>query len=89
MKKETIDEFLARGGVINKIPATPVEEPSQQSVRVNGTPENRILSLDDGEFYFAESRKNKKQPKKVLLTDVVDKFNLPPDIVARLRGNNE
>jgi hypothetical protein len=88
MKRETIEEFLARGGVVQKIPpSTPSEPPN--TLKISSTPENRILSLDDGEFYFAESRKSKKQVKKTSLKDVVGNYNLPQDIVDRLRGGNE
>lgn len=86
MKKETVEEFLARGGKIQIIPPNQPEE-TVPIVKVHSTPENRILSLDDGEFYFAEGRKDRKAPRKqVLLPDVIDQFNLPKDVADRLRG---
>jgi hypothetical protein len=88
MRKETVEEFLARGGLIQKIPSNISSEVSY-TLKVAGTPENRILSLDDGEFYFSESRKSKKQTKKTVLKDIVGNFNLPQDIVDRLRGIDE
>ena len=88
MKKETIEEFLARGGVVQKIQSN-ISPETPHTLKVISTPENRILSLDDGEFYFAESRKSKKQVKKIALKDVVGNYNLPQDIVDRLRGSDE
>lgn len=85
MRKETIDEFIARGGKIQRIEASPVTHQSIQ-VKISSTPENRILSLADGEFYFSESKKSNKVTKEVRLIDVIDQFNLPHDIAARLRG---
>jgi hypothetical protein len=89
MKKhrETVEEFLARGGVIQVIPPqTPPEVPIM--VKATSTPDNNIMSLDEGAHYFAENRKGNKPAKKTLLKDVVDNYGLPKEIVDRLRGVN-
>jgi len=88
MKKETIEEYLARGGKIQKVPSKPLEE-RELIIKVNSAPENRLLSLEEGEFYFSENRANKKAAKTVNLEDVIDQFDLPQEIVDRLRGDNE
>ena len=87
-KKETVEDFLARGGIIKVIPKQEVPETSNL-LRIESTPENRIMSLDDGAHYFAENRKSNKTPKSVSLKDIVDNFNLPKEVVNRLRGVNE
>ena len=87
MKRETIKEFLARGGVIQRIPPqAQVEVPHQ--LKASSAPEGKILSLDEGAHYFAENRKVVKEVKKTVLKDVIDNYNLPQDIVDRLRGPN-
>jgi hypothetical protein len=73
---------------VQKIPPRDQVEEKVYTVKTFSTPEGRILSLDDGAHYFAESRKVKKEVKKTLLRDVVDNFNLPKDIVDRLRGSD-
>ncbi len=74
-----------RGGKIQTIPPQPREE-IRHTVKTYSTPENRTLSLDDGEFYFAENKKNTETVRQVVLADVVDKFDLPKEIADRLRG---
>lgn len=87
MKKETLEEFLARGGAVKVIEAqVPVE--ASIPMRVNSSAENHIMSLDEGAHYFAENRKTTKMEKKVSLKDIVDNYNLPKEIADRLRGVN-
>jgi predicted protein tyrosine phosphatase len=87
MKKETMAEYLARGGIVQKVEPTILPE-AIHTLKSSGTPENRILSLDDGAFYFAENRKQVKVVQKILLNDVVDNYDLPKEVVDRLRGDN-
>jgi hypothetical protein len=87
MKKETVEEFLARGGIIQKIPAQVFTE-TPHLLKTSSPPIDGIMSLDDGAHYFAENRKTIKTTEKVLLKDVVDNFNLPKEVADRLRGPN-
>ena len=88
MKKETIEGFLARGGVINRIPAQATPE-TNILIKTSASTADQIMSLDEGAHFFAENRKTSKVAKQQThLKDVVDNFNLPKEIADRLRGVN-
>jgi hypothetical protein len=66
-KQETIEEYLARGGVITKVPSSfPAEEPN----KVNPTPTSgaTMMSLAEGALYYSESKakKERKVPEKTI-----------------------
>ena len=67
-KQETIEEFLARGGVITKCP--PPAPPPEEGNRVNPTPTTgaTMMSLAEGALYYAESKakKERKVPEKAI-----------------------
>lgn len=82
MKAETLDEFLARGGKIEKVPYI---EPEQKldPIRANtsgGLP--TMMTLPDGAHFFGESRK--KKPTKEDFVNKLNKANLPQSIVESL-----
>jgi hypothetical protein len=89
MRRETFEEFLARGGKVEVLPKQEVAEVAIQVPIVNTMPEGRILSLDEGAHYFAENRKVNKSIKKISLKDIVNNYNLPKEIVDRLSGKHE
>lgn len=61
-KRETIEEYLARGGVITKLePVEQVEDTSPTSLPKTGV--SSMMSLSEGSLYYAE-QKAKKEPKK-------------------------
>jgi len=63
-KVESIEEFLARGGVITVLPPeakTLKEKPTKQDS--NGGPAV-ILTLDEYDTYYGEVKTSKKKPKK-------------------------
>lgn len=57
-KNETIEEYIARGGKIEKAPPQEYNEP-QHVVRPTQTSSN-IMPLTEGENYFAEKQTRKK-----------------------------
>ena len=60
--EETIEEFLARGGKITKIP--PQEsEGGEQTVRSTAHTPPTLYSLDLGQLMFAEKRTRKKKKR--------------------------
>lgn len=63
-KKETVEEFLARGGKITQCPAAP--SPSDEEQRTNPTVATNatMMTLAEGALYYAESRAKLKEPKK-------------------------
>jgi len=81
-KSETIEEFLARGGKIEKIPYVEPENKTEP-VRTNptgGLPS--IMSLSDGAHFFGETRK--KKPTKDDFVNKVKKTSLPQAVIDSL-----
>lgn len=72
-KTETLAEYLARGGVINRIPVV-VQEPTPDVVKKSGSSSGAsvFLSMDDADLYYGEVRKTlkAKKPKSSLKIDL-------------------
>jgi len=92
-KKETIEEFLARGGKITVVPEneeTKTERlKEERSIKVNPQFDYDRMSLGDGEFYFGETRVKKKAPVEKVddnkFNELVETSNLPSHIVESLK----
>jgi len=69
VKKETIEEYIARGGVIQKIPAV-VPNLSQKILVQSNSRE--IMGLEDGAHYFSEFKPKKRLNKKLDLSALPD-----------------
>lgn len=61
--KETIEEFLARGGEIQKIEAVKPEH-TPEVIKPAGAFNAQTMSLELGEFFFAEKTKRKGLTKE-------------------------
>jgi hypothetical protein len=76
IKTETLEEFLARGGSINKVPEA--ERVKQVDVvkkpAVSGI--STLMSLEEADLFYGEVRKNSK-PKKVKEFNKIDVMALP------------
>lgn len=85
-KRETVEEFLARGGTITKLPAqqVPEEEAKVTSTKSGGA---QMLSLSDGGLYYAEG-KAKKAPKKKPFNSI-DFSALPPHLLKFLPNRED
>lgn len=81
-KVETLEEFLARGGVIKKFPA--VQPEPDNLVRPTTAPAlAQLMSLDEGAHFFAEKKEKRERKKKDPLKGInVDA--LPPEVRALL-----
>lgn len=81
-KRETIEEFLARGGKITKCdPApTPDEENGQ---RVMPTPQasSTMMSLGEGALYYSESRAKPKERKSTKKVETINLAALPASLL--------
>lgn len=66
-KKETIEEFLARGGTITKCEPPPQEEETNK-VMPTGSASSTMMTLGEGALFYAEQRakKEKKKPTKTI-----------------------
>lgn len=84
MKKTTeelMEEFLAKGGKIQKLPTVPYEADHKVSSTVKKVPE--LKTLPQGEFLYGEVRKSKR--KKVKNPDYTDiDMSLIPDHIKKL-----
>ena len=78
MKRETFEEYLARGGKITKIPTK--EAPDQrESVKSTAPPGPVvIMSLAQADLYYGERKVSKKTKVKVKPT--IDLSALPPEL---------
>ena len=65
MKRETLEEYLARGGQITKCPVAPLPD-EELSNKANPTVVTgaTMMSLAEGALYYAESRAKPKERKK-------------------------
>lgn len=79
MKKETVEEYLARGGKIEKLPY--IDGSIPEPVRVNNG-NSSIISMDDCGLYNGEIKKRKKSEKAEVK---VDTNKLPADLVKSLK----
>jgi hypothetical protein len=68
MKRETVAEFLARGGVITKIPIAEIKI-KPEAVKVSAGGPAILMSLDEADLYYGEAktRKNKKKVSQPLI----------------------
>ncbi len=84
-KQETVEEFLARGGEIQKIPpAEPVKETINVKRTVTG-PVN-LMTLQEGALLFTEKVKRKKKDKNLDKNEVDYWSNQLPDNVKKKLG---
>ena len=75
-KVETVEEYLARGGSIKKLPAAEIiRQPDVIKKAATGGPVT-ILSLEEADLFYGEARKNTK-PKKAKPSLKIDLSTLP------------
>lgn len=92
-KKETIEEFLARGGKITTIPENEEVRAERsrydRAVKVNPQFDHDRMSLGDGEFYFGETRVKKKAPVEKVddnkFTQLAESSSLPSHVIESLK----
>ncbi len=84
VKRETVDEFVARGGNIEKIPSV---EPENKDVNVRRTTTGpaTLMTLGEGALFFTEKIKRKKKDKQIDNKEV-DYWSskLPDDVKKKL-----
>jgi hypothetical protein len=82
MKKQTVAEYLAKGGVIKQIPAgvstRPSTPPKPESIKSSnaGGPAT-IISMEDADLYTNEFKPRKGKKK---LVEAIDLSALPPEL---------
>lgn len=85
-KKETIEEFLARGGKITK--CEPAPPPEETPARIMPTPSasSTIMTLSEGALYYAESRAKHKERKDPLKS--INFAALPASLLKFIQRGN-
>lgn len=89
---ETLEEYLARGGSIQRIPSAILErQPDVIRTTTQGGPAT-FLTLEEADLFFGEASKNKKA-KKVKPSLKIDLDALPPTLrakfIAKLREETD
>jgi hypothetical protein len=81
-KVESIEEYLARGGSIKKLPAAEmIRQPEVIRKTVAGGPVT-IMSLEEADLFYGEARKGSK-PKKAKPSTKIDLSALPEALRAK------
>lgn len=82
-KVESVEEFLARGGKINRIPEV-VREPVPDIIRktVAGGAPATFLTMEEADLFYGEKRKN-SAPKKAKPSVKIDLDALPPALRSK------
>lgn len=85
-KRETVEEFLARGGTITKCPSVPV--PAEEDHRVNPTSTTgaTMMTLGEGALYYSESKARKERKK--IVEKPINFAVLPASLQKYLPKNN-
>jgi hypothetical protein len=80
MKTETVEEYLARGGTIERLPYINKAIPEPVKVTAGN---NTIVTMEEGDLYNGEVKKRKKSSKAEIK---VDMSKLPADLIKSLAG---
>lgn len=84
-KVETIEEFIARGGKPVILPPQEIE--NNQQIRLLNVGLPTLMSLDEGEHFFGETRKKKKKEvTKEEFKDKIKNSGLPDSVIQSLLG---
>lgn len=82
VKVETVEEYLARGGNVTKLPpAETIRQPDVTRKTVASGPAN-IMSLEEADLFYGEARKGSK-PKKAKPSLKIDLNALPEALRAK------
>lgn len=81
-KVETVEEYIARGGVIKKLPREEMaKQPDVTRKTVTGGPV-AIMSLEEADLFYGEARKGTK-PKKAKPSLNIDLSALPEALKSK------
>ena len=94
-KTETVAEFLARGGEIEKLQVgATAKEPKKIEPDLKKTGKTKygppnLMSLSEGQFWFGDKKKTRKKKKKVADLSKVDFSVISSDLLEQLGLNGE
>lgn len=78
-KVETVEEYLARGGQIEKLPYIPPQD-KKDYIKVTASLNINLMSLDEGQHFFSEKTIRKRKVKEVK----IDTSLIPASLLAKL-----
>jgi len=81
-KKETLSEFLFRGGVIKILPLVREKE-AKNPIRKTTIEPVSLMSLEEAEFFYSKSKQNPKKAKKAT-SSPIDLKALPETLRSKL-----
>jgi hypothetical protein len=89
-KKETIEEYLARGGKITICPPQSSDPEENKLVKSTSKAPQEILDLGTGEIIYGEKIKKTRKKAKKTPSMAADQVDLLPDSLKHLanRGND-
>jgi hypothetical protein len=80
LKTETIQEYLARGGAINKLPMKQEEKKKEPQLKQNAQGPAVLMTYDEADLYYGEGKKKKAKTQASVdlsaLPDVLKKKHL-------------
>ena len=88
-KRETVEEFLARGGTVTKCPSvlSPEEEITNRVTSTVGASAT-MMSLAEGALFYSESRAKPKERKKKV-EKAINFSALPPSLLKYMPKREE
>lgn len=88
-KRESIEEFLSRGGEITKVPPAPLPEDGYASRVVTSNPgaSSTLMSLAEGALFYSESKVKAKKLKKPI--EKINKDALPASLLKYMPKQDE
>jgi hypothetical protein len=90
LKTETIEEFIARGGIIKRIPFKHSEKKSDITRKTEAGPAI-ILSYEEADLFYGEGKPHKVKTSK--LTPSIDLNSLPEALrikyINKLKANQD
>lgn len=83
-KVETVEEYLARGGQIERLPYIPPAD-KKEYIKVSSPVNVNLMNLDEGQHFFAEKATRKRKVKEIH----IDTKLIPAALLAKLGLNKD
>lgn len=88
VKRETIEEFIARGGKVTQVPAAPIPEEEYATRTVPTTnATSTMMTLGEGALYYSESRAKPKE-RKQKVEEAINFAALPSSLLKYMPKRN-
>ena len=88
VKRETVEEFLARGGKVTQLPPAPTPDEDTNRVGSNSNATSTMMSLSEGALFYSESRAKPKE-RKIKVVEAINTAALPLHLLKYMPKRNE